>query len=394
MSDLVPSRFRVLALITDGFGRNGGIAEYNRQFLCALAESSLIEEVIVLSRLKGMSSQVRPLRLLELSPIRNRLAYSVFALRMAMTNRIDIVFCGHIRMTPLAATIAKLIHKPLWVQVHGIEAWGELSWPHRASLESATLVTSVSRYTRHRLLAWIGLDPARVKVLPNTVDPCFRPKPKPALLLSRYDLHGKKVLLTVSRLASSERYKGHDRVIRALPQVLHKYPRAAYLIVGEGDDRTRLEDVANEVGVRDKVHFAGLVAPEELSDHYCLADVFVMPSTGEGFGIALLEAMAAGVRVIGGNRDGSVDPLADGALGTLVDPDNGCELTQAICTAMAGRPAEVDCHTRFNIREFRTQVEAILSSILPLGSCGNASTFRCFRWGRLGEHNSSGVPPA
>ena len=108
--------------------------------------------------------------------------------------------------------------------------------------------------------------------------------------------------MTVSRLASSERYKGHDRVIRSLPRVLLKHPETIYLIVGDGDDRPRLEALASEFGVRDKVRFAGLVAGEELPDYFRLADVFVMPSTGEGFGIVFLEAMACGIDVIGGNQ--------------------------------------------------------------------------------------------
>ena len=148
--------------------------------------------------------------------------------------------------------------------------------------------------------------------------------------------------MTVSRLASSERYKGNDRVIRALPQVLLKHPETIYVIVGDGDDRPRLEALAAEVGVTEKVRFVGQVKPEELPDHFRLADVFVMPSTGEGFGIVFLEAMATGIPVIGGNRDGSLDPLADGVLGRAVDPDNGEELTSAICTALCDAPAKVD----------------------------------------------------
>ena len=98
--------------------------------------------------------------------------------------------------------------------------------------------------------------------------------------------------MTVSRLASSEQYKGHDRVIRTLPRLLSQHPETIYLIVGDGDDRPRLESLAVECGVAEKVQFAGLVPPEELPDYFRLADVFVMPSTGEGFGIVFLEAMA------------------------------------------------------------------------------------------------------
>ena len=124
-------------------------------------------------------------------------------------------------MAPLAASICRVLNVPLWLQVHGIEVfWREPSALERRSVESATIVTSVSRYTRRRFLQWVGIDPARVKVLPNTVDPQYQPGPKPGYLLERHAAGGKKVLMTVSRLSSLERYKGHDRVIRALPRAL------------------------------------------------------------------------------------------------------------------------------------------------------------------------------
>ena len=229
-------------------------------------------------------------------------------------------------------------------------------------METAALVTSVSRYTRRRLLEWVGIDPARVKVLPNTVDPRFQPGPKPGYLLDRYAARGRKVLMTVSRLASSERYKGHDRVIRSVPRVLLEHPETIYIIVGDGDDRPRLEALAAEFGVAEKVRFAGRVAPEELPDHFRLADVLVMPSTGEGFGIVFLEAMASGIHVIGGNQDGSLDPLADGVLGRAVDPDNQEELASAICTALSTAPANVDRASRFNVQAFTEHLQALVWS--------------------------------
>ena len=92
--------------------------------------------------------------------------------------------------------------------------------------------------------------------------------------------------------------------------------------MGKGDDRERVEALSSVVGVRGLVTLAGFVSDHELADHYRLADVFAMPSTGEGFGIVFLEAMGCGTPVVAGNRDGSVDALGNGALGCLVNPND------------------------------------------------------------------------
>ena len=91
-----------------------------------------------------------------------------------------------------------------------------------------------------------------------------------------------------------------------------------------------------------------MVAGEELPDYYRLADVLVMPSTGEGFGIVFLEAMACGIDVIGGNQDGSIDPLGDGAVGSAIDPDDSEELVSAISAALRKPAGNVGGATRFN----------------------------------------------
>jgi phosphatidylinositol alpha-1,6-mannosyltransferase len=369
---LTSARFeelRVLALVTDAFGGPGGIAQYNRDFFSSLANSDRVDEIIVLPRRAAAVLGNLPPRVRQLPPVQGRLAYSLAALGAAATHApIHVVFCGHLFMAPLAAAVAKLVRARLWVQVHGTEAWQELSSLHRRSVEMAHLVTSVSRYTRARLLEWIGIDPARVKVLPNTVDQQFRPGPKPGYLMHRHDVHGKKVLMTVSRLAGSDRYKGHDQVIRTLPQVLLAHPQTIYLVVGDGDDRPRLESLAAQCGVGDQVRFAGHVSSEERPDYFRLADVFVMPSTGEGFGIVFLEAMASGIDVIGGNRDGSLDPLGDGRRGRAIDPDDAEELRQAICAALSKSQGRIDqANQSFGIQLFTEHLDALVQSNL-LGS--------------------------
>jgi phosphatidyl-myo-inositol dimannoside synthase len=360
---MVEPSLRVLALVTDAFGGRGGIAQYNRDFLSSLAACDRIGDVIVLPRASATPLGTLPSGIRQLPPVQGRLAFCLAALEAARAHRpIDVVFCGHLFMAPLAGVIARLLHARLWIQVHGIEAWHELSRLYWQSMEAADLVTAVSRYTRRRLLEWIGIDPARVKILPNTVDPRFRPGPKRGDLLDRHDARGKKILMTVSRLASSERYKGHDRVIRSLPQVLLHYPETVYLIVGDGDDRPRLEALASECAVRDMVKFAGPVASEELPDYYRLADVLVMPSTGEGFGIVFLEAMACAIDVIGGNRDGSIDPLGDGAVGSAIDPEDSDELVSAILAALRRPAGNAGRATRFKSPAFSEHIQALVCS--------------------------------
>jgi phosphatidyl-myo-inositol dimannoside synthase len=127
-------------------------------------------------------------------------------------------------------------------------------------------------------------------------------------------------LLTVARMDTREGYKGHDWVISALPHLKGPNGRqVVYLIAGNGDDRPRLERLAANLGVTQQVRFLGKVPLEALPDIYRAANLFVLPSTGEGFGIVFLEAMACGTRALGLAADGAPDALGDGELGILVD---------------------------------------------------------------------------
>src|SRR5262249_28475717 len=156
-------------------------------------------------------------------------------------------------------------------------------------------------------------------------------------------------LLTVARMDSRERYKGHDRVIAAIPVLAAQGHDVVYLILGEGDDRARLEAIASKAGIIDKVRFMGSVSREVLIEAYRTADLFVMPSTGEGFGIAFVEAMASGIPAVGLAVAGARDALADGELGIAVEePD----LSIALCRALVGpmpqpRALAAAVHARF-----------------------------------------------
>ena len=220
-------------------------------------------------------------------------------------------------------------------------------------------VIAVSRYSAEQFARWSKVPIERAFVLPNCVDlDTFQPQPRDPALLERYGLKAHKVILTVGRLASAERHKGFDEVIELMPRLLKRFPDLKYLIVGEGDDRPRLEAKADSYRVANHVIFTGQIPESEKVAHYNLADAFVMPSTWEGFGIVLIEAAACGVPVIGSRADGSREALRDGLLGRLVDPRKPEELIEAV-TAVLKNPsprARADGIDMFSTQNFRARV--------------------------------------
>jgi phosphatidylinositol alpha-1,6-mannosyltransferase len=351
----------VLALMTDAFGGSGGIAQYNRDLIKALAGCPGPNRIVVVPRLGDSDGTPLPPGVRQLKPQRGQIVYSAAALGAAAAlGPFDFVYCGHLFLAPLAAFLAWLLGIPLWLQLHGWEAWEKPGPAVRRAAESAKLITAVSRHTRRRFLSLFAVEPFRVRVLPNTVEPGFAPGPKSDALLDRYRLRGKRVLLTVGRLDPDERRKGQDKIVRALPEVMKIFADVVYLVAGEGEDRTRIEALARNVGVENAVIFAGRVTPEELPQLYRLADLFVMPSTQEGFGIVFLEAAASGLHLIGGNADGSADALADGAIGTVIDPADANALVSAITAGLAGGGPDPAGVRRFNFANFAGQVRELL----------------------------------
>ena len=140
------------------------------------------------------------------------------------------------------------------------------------------------------------------------------------------------MLLTVGRLDAAERSKGFDEVL----DVLGDLPEdVVYMIAGGGNDAPRLQRGARSSAWPRASIFTGLFADEEKPDLYNLADVYVMPSRGEGFGFVFLEAMACGVPAIASKLDGGREALLDGKLGMLVDPTNPAEIRAAILETLA-----------------------------------------------------------
>ena len=264
------------------------------------------------------------------SPWQGRLKLVFSLLSCLLLRRPHHIYCGHINLVTLIKSLCRPLGIPYTVLTYGKEVWEPLPYSQRKALQQADCVWTISRYSGDRLTQANDVEPNQVKILPCVVNGhIFTPGEKSAELITRYGLADSKVLLTVARLWSGDIYKGVDVTIRALPKILSVFPEVKYLVIGRGDDRPRLEKLAQDLGVAEQVVFAGFVATEALVAHYRIADAYIMPSQ-EGFGIVYLEAMACGKPVLSGIGDGSADPLQDGRLGWSVahrDPDavaNAC----------------------------------------------------------------------
>jgi phosphatidyl-myo-inositol dimannoside synthase len=271
---------------------------------------------------------------------RVRLAIALFT--YLVQHRPAHVYCGHIHLAPLIESLCKPLSIPYTVLTYGKEVWETLPISKQRALHNADRIWTISRYSRDRACASNGIDPAKFDMVPCVVDgDMFTPNVPSSDLIAKYHLADATVIMTVARLWSGDPYKGVDVTIRALPEIAQVWPNIKYLVIGRGDDQPRLAQLAVDLGVSDRVIFAGFVATADLVAHYRLADAYVMPSQ-EGFGIVYLEAMACGVPVLSGDADGSADPLQDGKLGWQVPHRDPAAVATAVITMLKGEDQRCD----------------------------------------------------
>lgn len=363
----------ILALMTDAYGSNGGIAQHNRDFLKALSLDNTIEEVTLLTRV----SLFLPDRMnipAKIKWVRKGINSSFgFILQLAkvIVNpcSYQIILCGHLHLLPFAWIVKMLRwnNPKLVLMIYGIEAW-EPKAVRKFFLKKIDRVISISRLTRDKFLKWAHGIQNRVAVLPCSVELArFKPLANSGnSLCGKLGLSDKKVIMTVGRLDSYQRKKGFDEVLEVLPDLLKDTPNLIYLIVGDGPDHKRLREKVRRLRLERHVVFAGAISEEDKLKYYSLADVFVMPSSCEGFGIVILEALACGVPVIGSKVDGTREALLNGALGQLVDPRNSGEIKEAITGAILNGKAGVNkvLLETFSFENFQDQVKKIICEIV------------------------------
>jgi glycosyltransferase involved in cell wall biosynthesis len=329
-----------------------------------------------------------------------KLRFSWQAAREATRWGPDLIVCTHLALGPIGRLLANLYRRPYWIVVHGIEAWGLLPGWKRAALRRADRVIATSSFNREQVVKRHQIDEERIASLPCTLDETLLNVEPAGESLHRYLPDDRRVVLTVARMAAGERYKGHAVVLRALPSVVAKIPSVTYVVVGDGDDRPRLEALAQQLGLTDHVVFTGEMSESELAAFYHRSEILALPARtviddrnpkGEGFGIVFLEAMAFGKPVIGPRYGAPAELIQHGKTGLLVDPEDPTSVAEALLSLFSDRDAAREMgkagsewvRRHYSYGTLREKLRQILEGQFE-GSQPVPASIKGFRWVKAG----------
>jgi len=285
----------------------------------------------------------------------------------ANTRSTDFVLFGHVGLSPVGALLERFgVISGFGVILHGVEAWERLPIHQRLALQAADIVLCTTPFTADQVARKNELDRDNIEMLPLAVEP------------GRFDTEwsrdhraiadGEPIrVLSVGRIASSERYKGFEHVIEALGILASRGVKATYRLVGDGDDVGRLRALAREAGVEDRVSFLGRVTDAELRNEFNNAHVFAMPSRGEGFGLVYLEAMHYGLPVIASPEGGAqhvVEHRSDGMLVEYGAPESLADSLHELRTLelrkKLGAKGRENIENKFSFARFEQEVQGIV----------------------------------
>ncbi len=252
---------------------------------------------------------------------------------------------------------------------HGIEIWYPLSKRKLMMLQSCDKIISVSNYTCEKIKKLHKLSDEKCSVLNNCIDPFLKRQltgARSEKLCKQYGILQEDIILfTLTRLSKKDRYKGYVHVLEAIGASAN--PKLKYLLAGSYDETEEafVKNKAAGLGLQNRLILVGFVPDEHLADYFSLADIYVMPSAKEGFGIVFVEAMFYGLPVIAGNADGSADALLQGKLGLLIPPDDTAEIVKAVEKIVENRnkyiPDQQLLKEHFSYEAYKRKLENFLN---------------------------------
>ncbi|HKF65922.1 MAG TPA: glycosyltransferase family 4 protein [Vicinamibacterales bacterium] len=309
-------------LLTPNFLGRDGVSALSREMSRALPTPSLVLSLHDSETVAGASPCD-----LELHSARGSRVRFLADVMSAMPHVTPdtLVVCSHLHLAP-AARVLSWGGRPATIILCGIEAWVGLR-PIEQWAVSRTEVVAISQHTVNLFRA---ANPALAAGEVTVCHPGLPAKSTtPFAHMTAFEFATSPTALIVARMSAAERYKGHDALLDVWPRLVSHHPNAVLVIVGDGDDRPRLEARVAALGITRAVRFLGAVDDRQLADLYRSCRLFAMPSRDEGFGLVFLEAMRAGKPCIGG-RGAAAEIIEHGVTGLIVDPGSRQDLSAAL----------------------------------------------------------------
>lgn len=347
--------------MTNDFGpRSGGIETFihgllvqasknqERNFVVLTSRQDPQDQVIAFDQKMWEENRIKVIRdtAKVLLPTR-RLAKAATDLFVAHKCQ-NVIFGASAPLGLLAKSLRKAGAKHIVALTHGHEVWWARMPLFSAALRrigaQADQMTYLGEFTRGAVAnVLMREDHSKLVHLPPGVDLTrFTPGIKSVELQKKWGIDDAPVIVSIGRLVAR---KGSDQLIKAMPDVLQRFPKSKLLLVGTGNYQKRLEKLVRNLKVQDSVIFAGRVEHELLPDYYRLGDIFAAPCRSrygglevEGLGIVYLEASACGVPVIAGKSGGAPDAVLDGKTGLLVDGRDHREVGAAVIKLLSDQP--------------------------------------------------------
>lgn len=258
--------------------------------------------------------------------------------------KFDVIYGYEIYGTPVAKILSKIWKVPMVARFQGTilrlvwqkkRFWFLRAWEHVIGLKvPADLIIMTNDGAQgDKVLQQMGVDMRKVRFWLNGINwELFRSMPTSEEVKAALGVSNNFVLLCISRLVSLKRV---DRSIKALPSVVEQYPNTVLIIVGDGPERERLEQLARELGVRDHVRFEGSVPHAEVPKYLAAADIFLSFYDWSNVGNPLLEAMMAGKCIITLNNGDTGKFIKNRENGILLEYEDLPKLPQVIKELLA-----------------------------------------------------------
>lgn len=337
---------KALLAITGAFSTPGGIAAVNRLVICALYDFGFditihsLNDSILMENRSCIEKPYNHVRVFA----GNKFAFSLATWIAISRTNYNLIMVDHVNLASILSPLSKLVNLKYYVWCFGVEVFHPRpDREGRMGLLGASRCVTISEFTKGKVL----------EQFPKlNIDVC-----EPALNLAALDISllssnsicpeslnlqavdgsrqvlGSKVILHVGRMDTVDKYKGQDRLLAAFPLIQEMHPNSQLILVGEGVDAKRLREIACSLSEKHKkrIFMPGYIADDLLRRLYQRCYLFAMPSTGEGFGLVYLEAMAHARPCLGGSVDASSCVIRKNETGVIVDdPRDTQEIAQKI----------------------------------------------------------------